>query len=109
NGVASSVAMSGTLTNEGGGVITAATGAHGAGTLSAATIVNQGTLQSQGGLTLALGTGGLTSYGDVLANGDVHIKAQGSNNYTATIGGALQSGGVLDIQGGSGSTLALTA
>ncbi|SCK08658.1 filamentous hemagglutinin family N-terminal domain-containing protein [Variovorax sp. HW608] len=107
----STVTANGTLTNESTGVLTmgVASGAAtaGAGTVSASTIANDGTLQSQGGLTLALGTGGLSGTGDVLAAGDLAIRAQGSNDYTANIGGALQSAGALSVKGGAGSTLAV--
>ena len=106
----SQLTVDGTLTNQGSGVLTmgAASGATpaGSGTVSATTVANAGALQSQGGLIVKLGTGGLSGTGDILAAGDLGIAAQGSNNYTATIGGTLQSGGELSVKGAD-STLTL--
>lgn len=108
---ASSLSATGTLNNASGGVITASTSATGGGSVSGGTIANQGTLQSLGDLTLKVGTGGLTNTGDgttngrIVADGDIGIQANGSNTYTATIGGTLQSGGSLSVMGNNASRM----
>ncbi|MDM0014712.1 hemagglutinin repeat-containing protein [Variovorax sp. J22P168] len=110
----SSIAAGGTLTNQAGGVITMATTGTGGGTLSGKGIVNRGTLQSLGGMTLAIGSDGLQSRvdgtagnGDILAARALTLKALGANSYTATLDGTLQSGGALTVTGDAQSTLAL--
>lgn len=106
-----SIAASGALTNESGGVITTATTAAGGGSLTGNTINNQGTIQSLGALTLNLGSGGLSNTGDdssngrIVADGNVTLQATGNNSYTATVGGTLQSGGTLTVNGNSASKL----
>lgn len=105
---ATQLKASGTLTNRSGAVIAVATDAAGAGTVSGRTISNSGTVQSAGSLIVAMGTGGLTSSGDILSDGDLHLAATTNNDYTASIGGTLQSGKLLDVQGGTGSSLVLT-
>lgn len=111
---ASSITASGTVTNQAGGVITMAATSTGGGTLSGKGIVNQGTLQSLGALTLGIGSDGLQSQvdgtagnGDILANQALTLQALGNNSYTATLDGTLQSGGALTITGNGQSTLAL--
>ncbi|TAN10727.1 MAG: filamentous hemagglutinin N-terminal domain-containing protein, partial [Burkholderiaceae bacterium] len=106
-----SVAASGQLSNQAGGVITVATAATGGGAISGGTIANQGTMQSLGTLALDVGSGGLTNTGDgtsngrIVADGNVTLQAAGSNSYAATVGGSLQSGGALTISGDAGSSL----
>ncbi|MBO9649020.1 MAG: hemagglutinin repeat-containing protein [Variovorax sp.] len=105
----STVAASGTLTNRASGVITAGTSngsTAGAGAVSATRIVNDGKLQSAGQLTVSVGSSGLTSNGDILANDALKLQAL-SGNYSATINGTLQSGAELRVTGGTGSTLSV--
>ena len=102
----SSIVASGSVNNQATGVMTLASTTGGSGTLSGKNIANAGTIQSVGGLDLAIGSEGLQSSGDILADGAVTLGAQGANTYAATIDGRLQSAGLLSI-GGAGSTLQL--
>jgi len=105
----STVAANGTLTNRAGGVITTGTSngsTAGAGTVSATRIDNDGTLQSAGQLTVSVGSSGMTSNGDILANDALTVQAL-SGNYNATINGTLQSGAELRVTGGTSSTLGI--
>ena len=110
----SSIAATGSVDNQAGATLTLATASSGGGTLSGQRIANAGMLQSLGALTLGVGNGGLTSqadgtagHGDIVANGALTLQALGANSYTATVGGTLQSGGLLRVAGDANSTLAL--
>ena len=85
------------LTNRAGGVLTVAATAAGAGSVSATTISNPGTLQSAGALTLNVGTGGLTNDGTTVANnGNITVQSRGGGgNYTASVNGLMDSGSQL--------------
>ncbi|KQX91874.1 hypothetical protein ASD34_24560 [Variovorax sp. Root473] len=112
---ASSVETAGTFTNQADAVLTMGTTETSGGTLAAAGIANHGTLQSLGGLTLAIGTGGLQSRtngragnGDIVANGPLTLQARAGGDYTANIDGTLQSkSGALVVRGGGNSVFAL--
>lgn len=106
----SAITASGTLTNRANGVITLGTSdgqTAGAGTVAAKRIDNDGKLQSAGKLTVSVGSSGLNSNGDILANDDLHLQAQ-SGDYAATINGTLQSGAQLSVTGGTGSSLSIS-
>ena len=68
---------------------TMASTSAGAGTITANQITNKGTLQSVGGMTLAVGASGLNTTGSLLSNGDLNIAARAANSYTATIAGTV--------------------
>lgn len=105
----SAVRASGTLTNRTNGVITLGTSdgqTAGAGTVEAKRVDNDGKLQSAGKLTVSVGSSGLNSNGDILANDDLNLQAQ-SGDYAATVNGTLQSGAQLSVTGGTGSSLTI--
>jgi filamentous hemagglutinin len=108
---ATTIDVAGTLNN--GGVITAGVAsqaaAAGAGRISAGLIANSGTVQSQGSLAIALGTGGLSGTGNLLSDADLGIEARDANAYAIVIGGTLQAGGQFKVRGNGGSALSFDA
>ncbi|MCW8176760.1 hemagglutinin repeat-containing protein [Verminephrobacter aporrectodeae] len=103
----SKVSASGRLNNRAGGVIDAATSSAGAATVSAETVVNAGTIQSAGALTIGVGTGGLVSGGTVIAEGDLALQSRTANaDYTVRVNGLMQSrSGTLVVNGTDHSAL----
>ncbi|MFC4423199.1 hemagglutinin repeat-containing protein [Cupriavidus pampae] len=102
------ITLTGTFLNDTGGVTTLAATSGGGGTVTANQIINKGTLQSVGNLSLAAGAGGLNTTGSLLSNGALNIGARGANNYTAALNGIVQAVGKLSVQQGTGnSTLSI--
>ncbi|MGU3626886.1 hemagglutinin repeat-containing protein [Comamonas sp. C24C] len=96
------------LNNRSSGVVTVTTDATGAGTVAATTITNDGKLQSSGALTLAVGTGGLTSNGTLIAKRNLTMQDRSGNAYTANVNGLMQSrNGTLEVIGTPASTLSI--
>ncbi len=106
----SKVAVAGTLDNRSGAVLSVASASSGAGTVSADTLKNAGTLQSQGAMALELGSGGLDSAGRIIAERDLALRSRSGNDYTAAIGGLMQSSsGTLTVDGSGSSRLDIGA
>lgn len=95
-----------TLNNQAGGLLNLATIGSGAGMLTAATLTNLGTTQSAGAMTINIGAGGLKNIGSMITGGDLTLQSTvAEGDYNALIGGSLQSGGRMTINGGSATTL----
>ncbi|RYF35242.1 MAG: hypothetical protein EOO26_01490 [Comamonadaceae bacterium] len=101
----SAIAVANTLTNQGTGVITLASTAAGAGTVSATRLTNPGRLQSAGALTVKVGSGGFDNAGTTIATGNVTVQSRtAGGDYTADVGGLVQAGGLLSLLGGNSTT-----
>lgn len=107
---ANRIQAQGTVSNQAGGVITLGTTAGSGGTLSAQDVVNDGTLQSGGNLSVAMGSGVLDNRGLVQANGNLDVAARAADRVRVTNSGQLRSAGALSVLGtsGDGSQLSVT-
>jgi adhesin HecA-like repeat protein len=95
---ASNIGVGGTLTNS--GTLSLANSSSGSGTITANTINNSGTLQSQGDATLNVLTA-LSNSGQLLTAGGLTVRGVG-NAYTVIDTGRIQSGGLMDVKGAGG-------
>lgn len=103
---ASSVSVSGTLTNS--GTMTLSTSNAGSGTVTADTVSNSGTLQSQGAMALNIATT-LTNSGTTLSMGNVTVRGT-DGSYTINNTGLMESRAALDLKGqnaGNGVTISV--
>ena len=94
----SSIAATDTVINS--GTLTLADNAAGSGTVTADSISNSGTLQSQGAATLNLATT-LANSGSLLTGGALTVRGTDSA-YSVTGAGRMQSGGLMSVRGQGG-------
>lgn len=95
---ASTLTASGTVTNT--GTLNLASTSAGSGTITADTLTNSGTLQSQGAASINVATQ-LTNSGSLLTAGAMTVRGTDSA-YTVSQTGRMQSGGLMSIKGQSG-------
>ncbi len=105
------VTLAGSLTNASGAKLLLGT-SSGNGSVTAASINNSGTLQSQGNLSLT--SNGLTnnSSGQLLSGGNMTVRGRSAGTFNFSNAARVQAGGLLDIKGfgaGSGVNVSTTA
>jgi filamentous hemagglutinin family protein len=100
-------ALTGDVRNEAGGTLTLGAGGSGTSLVSGTAIANAGTLQSQDGMQLAVGSGGLQNTGSLLAGANLAIGSRDGTSYTASLDGKVGAGGLLAVSGDAASTLQL--
>jgi adhesin HecA-like repeat protein len=100
-------ALAGDFHNALGGTVTLGGAGSGTSLVTAAAIANDGTLQSQDGMQLAVGSGGFATTGTVRAAGDLAIVSRDASSYAASVKGELSAGGVLSVDGDAASSLQL--
>lgn len=99
--------VDGELANRAGATLTLGD-ASATSLVEAGRIANAGTLQTQGGVSLALGDDGLLNTGSLLVGGALGISARGGNAYAAEMSGQVRAGESLTVQGDAGSSLVLS-
>ena len=96
---ASTIAVSGTLTNSSGAKLLLN---NGGGTLNANVLANAGNLESKGATAINIGST-LTNTGTLLSTGALTVRGSTASAYSISDSGRLESSALLDIKGYGGS------